>query len=122
MASKLFQTKSPDHLIRESQTEERRMKRTLSAIDLTCLGIGAIIGTGIFALTGTAAAGQSAAAGSFFDTPVLNYLQGWLAHTAVSLGRPAAGPAVIFSFIVAAIACAFAAFCYGELSAMIPVS
>ena len=122
MASKLFQTKSPDHLIRESQTEERRMKRTLSAFDLTCLGIGAIIGTGIFALTGTAAAGQSAAAGSFFDTPVLSYLQSWITHTAVSLGRPAAGPAVVFSFIVAAVACAFAAFCYGELSAMIPVS
>jgi basic amino acid/polyamine antiporter, APA family len=122
VASKLFQTKSPDHLIRESQTEERRMKRTLSAFDLTCLGIGAIIGTGIFALTGTAAAGQSAAAGSFFDTPVLSYLQSWITHTAVSLGRPAAGPAVVFSFIVAAVACAFAAFCYGELSAMIPVS
>ena len=50
MASKLFQTKSPDLLIRESEMPERKMKRSLTALDLTCLGIGAIIGTGIFAL------------------------------------------------------------------------
>ena len=53
-----FQTKSPDLLIRESERAERKMKRSLTALDLTMLGIGAIIGTGIFALTGTAAAGN----------------------------------------------------------------
>ena len=58
MASKLFQKKSPDLLIRESEMPERKMKRSLTALDLTLLGIGAIIGTGIFALTGTAAAGE----------------------------------------------------------------
>ena len=60
MASQLFKTKSPELLIRESEAPERQMKRSLTALDLTALGIGAIIGTGIFALTGTAAAGTSA--------------------------------------------------------------
>jgi len=41
----------------EAAAPERQMKRSLTAFDLTCLGIGAIIGSGIFALTGTAAAG-----------------------------------------------------------------
>ncbi|HEX3817800.1 MAG TPA: amino acid permease, partial [Chthoniobacterales bacterium] len=99
------------------------MKRSLSAFDLTCLGIGAIIGTGIFALTGTAAAGERAVGiASQLDTPVINFIQSWITHAAVHLGRPGAGPAVVFSFAIAAIACAFAALCYGELSAMIPVS
>lgn len=64
------------------------MKRVLSAFDLTLLGIGAIIGTGIFVLTGHAAAGQ-------------------------------AGPAVVLSFIVAGLACAFAALSYAELAASV---
>ena len=50
MASDLFKTKSPDHLMAEAAAPERQMKRTLTAFDLTCIGIGAIIGTGIFAL------------------------------------------------------------------------
>ena len=58
MASQLFKTKSPERLIAEAAAPERQMKRSLSAFDLTCLGIGAIIGSGIFALTGTAAAGE----------------------------------------------------------------
>ena len=64
MPSKLFQTKSPELLIRESEHSDRRMKRSLTALDLTCLGIGAIIGAGIFALAGTAAAGGASAAGA----------------------------------------------------------
>jgi len=43
----------------EAAAPERQMKRTLTAFDLTCIGIGAIIGTGIFALIGTAIAGQT---------------------------------------------------------------
>src|SRR3954469_4149447 len=121
MASPLFRTKSPDHLIRESQAAERLMKRSLKAFDVTCLGIGAIIGAGIFALAGTAAAGEVGVSG-FWKTPVLNYIQSFFAHTDVVLGRPGAGPAVVLSFVVAAIACGFAALCYGELAAMIPVS
>jgi APA family basic amino acid/polyamine antiporter len=67
------------------------MKRVLGATDLVALGIGAIIGSGIFVITGAAAA----------------------AH---------AGPAVVISFLIAGAAAAFAALCYSELAAMIPVS
>jgi APA family basic amino acid/polyamine antiporter len=123
VASKLFQTKSPELLIRESERADRKMKRSLTVLDLTCLGIGAIIGAGIFALAGTAAAGESARVGeSIVKTPVLNFLIAFFNHTALVFGRPAAGPAVALSFVVAAIACGFAALCYSELAAMIPVS
>ena len=119
----LFRTKSPDLLIRESEAPERKMKRALTAFDLTCLGIGAIIGAGIFALAGTAAAGESAHVGeSIVKTPVLNFIIAFLHHSDLVFGRPAAGPAVALSFVVAAIACGFAALCYSELASMIPVS
>src|ERR1041385_2375807 len=120
MASQIFRTKSPDHLMQEAAAPERQMKRTLGAFDLTCIGIGAIIGSGIFAMTGTAAAGQSFA--SRLDTPVLNFIQAWFSGADVVLGRAGAGPAIAVSFIVAAVACAFAALCYAELASMIPVS
>ena len=91
MASKLFQTKSPELLIRESEAPERKMKRSLTAFDLTCLGIGAIIGAGIFALAGTAAAGESARVGeSIVKTPVLNFIIACINHTALGF-RPAGG-------------------------------
>jgi basic amino acid/polyamine antiporter, APA family len=123
MASQLFRTKNPDHLIREAQAPDRLMKRSLTAFDLTCLGIGAIIGAGIFALAGTAAAGEQAqAVSSIWKTPVLNFIQSWMTHADVVFGRPGAGPAVVFSFVIAATACAFAALCYAELASMIPVS
>src|SRR4029453_17199567 len=121
--SKLFQKKSPDLLIRESEMPERKMKRSLTALDLTLLGIGAIIGTGIFALTGTAAAGERLeAVSSIWKTPILNIVHSWITHSDLVLGRAGAGPAVVISFIVAAIACGFAALCYAELASMIPVS
>ena len=96
------------------------MKRTLSAFDLTCLGIGAIIGAGIFAMAGTAAAGETFE--SVWKTPVLNFIQSWIAGSELVMGRPGAGPAVMLSFVVAAVACGFAALCYAELASMIPVS
>ena len=123
MAANLFKTKSPELLIHESEAADRKMKRSLTAFDLTCLGIGAIIGTGIFALAGTAAAGEAIhAGGSIMKTPVLNFIISWVNHTDLVFGRPAAGPAVALSFVVAAIACGFAALCYSELASMIPVS
>ncbi|MFL6539955.1 MAG: amino acid permease [Chthoniobacterales bacterium] len=121
MPSNVFRTKSPELLMREAEAPERQLKKTLRAFDITCLGIGAIIGAGIFALAGTAAAGEQAV-GGFWKTPVLNYIQALLTHADVVNGRPGAGPAVVISFIVAAIACGFAALCYAELAAMIPVS
>src|SRR6266576_3083831 len=123
MASQLFRKKSPDHLIAEAAAPERQMKRALGPFALTCIGIGAIIGTGIFALAGTAAAGEQAhAVGSIWKTPVLNFVQSWATHAPLVFGRPGAGPAVMLSFVVAAVACGFAALCYAELASMIPVS
>ena len=98
------------------------MKRSLTAVDLTALGIGAIIGTGIFGLTGTAAAGEQTAAASIWKTPLLNFAVSWITHADLAFGRPGAGPAIALSFVIAAIACGFAALCYAELAAMIPVS
>src|SRR5712692_4785869 len=123
MALQLFRTKSADHLIAEAEAPERQMKRVLGPFALTCIGIGAIIGTGIFALAGTAAAGEQAQAiGSILKTPVLNFIISYLTHVDVVFGRPGAGPAVMLSFVVAAVACGFAALCYAELASMIPVS
>ncbi len=120
VALQLFRTKSPDLLIAEAEAPERQMKRTLGPVALTAIGIGAIIGAGIFSLTGTAAAGQTFA--SRLETPVINFIQAWMSGTGVVFGRAGAGPAIAASFIVAGIACAFAAFCYAELASMIPVS
>src|SRR6266478_9257213 len=120
VALQLFRTKSPEHLIAEAEAPERQMKRTLGPLALTCIGIGAVIGAGIFSLTGTAAAGQTFASG--LETPVINFIQAWFSGTGVVLGRAGAGPAIAVSFIVAGAACAFAAFCYAELASMIPIS
>src|SRR5216110_1827765 len=120
VGSQLFKTKSPDHLMAEAASAERQMKRTLTAFDLTCIGIGAIIGTGIFALIGTAIAGQTFP--TRLETPVLNFIQAWLSGADIILGRAGAGPAVAISLFVAALACGFAALCYAELASMIPVS
>src|SRR6201987_4300519 len=120
VALQLFRTKSPDLLIAEAAAPERQMKRTLGPVALTAIGIGAIIGAGIFSLTGTAAAGPTFA--SRLETPVINFIQAWLSGPGVVFGRAGAGPAIAASFIVAGIACGFAALCYAELASMIPVS
>ncbi|PYV91785.1 MAG: amino acid permease [Acidobacteria bacterium] len=120
MKARLFKIKSPDTFINDAQVPERRMKRSLTSLDLTALGIGAIIGAGIFALTGTAAAGQSFQ--SPIETPVINFISAWLSGSPLQLGRAGAGPAIVLSFLVAAVACAFAALCYAEMASMIPVS
>lgn len=119
--SQFFKTKSPEQLTQESEAPERALKRSLSALDLSCLGVGAIIGTGIFALTGTAAAGDPPTTDKWL-TPVLNFLQSWAAHAPLVTGRTGTGPAIVVSFLIAALACGFAALCYAELSSMIPVS
>jgi len=115
--SPLFRLKSPERLLAEAEHPDRKLRRTLGPLDLTALGVGATIGAGIFALTGTAAAGQQTAASGMLDTPLLGVVFG----QAIS-GRPAAGPAIMVSFIVVAVACEFAALCYSELASMIPVA
>ncbi len=87
----LFETKSLERIIAESEGGEHHLKRTLGPVNLVALGIGAIIGAGLFSLTGIAAADN-------------------------------AGPAVVLSFVVAAIGCAFAGMCYSEFSTMIPIA
>jgi basic amino acid/polyamine antiporter, APA family len=86
----LFRRKSVADLQAEILTDQS-LKRALGPLNLTALGIGAVIGAGIFVLTGQAAAKY-------------------------------AGPAIVFSFILAGVACGFAGLCYAEFSAMIPIS
>jgi APA family basic amino acid/polyamine antiporter len=90
MDSNLLKTKSIEQLVSDVE-HGRHLKRALTAVDLTLLGIGAIIGTGIFVLTGTAAANQ-------------------------------AGPAITASYMLAGLACGFAALCYAEFASMIPIA
>ena len=88
VGSQLFKTKSPDHLMAEAAAPERQMKRALTAFDLTCIGIGAIIGTGIFALIGTAIGRSDFSEASIWKTPMLNFI-----HIACSQARSYAWPA-----------------------------
>jgi basic amino acid/polyamine antiporter, APA family len=90
MASKLFATKPLSMLLDEMQGENR-LHRVLGPVQLTALGVGAIIGTGIFILTGVAAHDRT-------------------------------GPALMLSFVMAGIACVFAALCYAEFASMVPVA
>src|SRR5262245_33099916 len=94
--AELFRVKPLDKLVGETGRQDRQLRRALGPLQLTSLGIGAIIGAGIFSTVGTAVAGDNA--------------------------RPGAGPALIISFILVAIACGFAALCYAEFAAMVPVA
>jgi APA family basic amino acid/polyamine antiporter len=87
----LWTRKSVTQLQAEALDEEKGLKRSLGPTALVALGIGAIIGAGLFSITGGAAANN-------------------------------AGPAVTISFIIAAVACAFAGLCYAEFASMIPVA
>ena len=123
--NQLFARKSIDKLIAESEEPEHRLKKSLGPWSLTALGIGAIIGSGIFVLTGTAAAGEHFEAPSILHAQVLdlfvNLLRGDVSH-ALMHGRPAAGPAIAVSFLLVALACSFAGLCYAELASMIPIA
>jgi APA family basic amino acid/polyamine antiporter len=117
----LFRTKSIDDLISASEAPQSRLRRSLGLWSLVALGIGSVIGAGIFTLSGTAAAGLTFDFESIYKAPVLDLLtQG---SAALSLkGRPGAGPAISLSFLMVAVACGFAALCYAELASMIPVA
>jgi APA family basic amino acid/polyamine antiporter len=91
----LFRRKPLDALIAEGGDEQHGLKKTLNAWDLTALGIGAIIGAGIFATLGSATSGSS--------------------------GAPA-GPGVTVSILVTAVACGFCALCYAEFASLVPVA
>lgn len=125
MANQLFARKSIDKLISDSERPEHQLKKSLGPWSLTALGIGAIIGSGIFALTGTAAAGEHGDP-SFYKVQVLDLIMhlihGGGLHDLVNYGRPSAGPAIAISFLLVAVACAFAGLCYAELASMIPIA
>lgn len=91
MSLNLFAKKDLKEILRETEGEHGGLRRALGALNLVTLGIGAIIGTGIFVLTGPVAA-------------------------------TAAGPAIVLSFIIAGIGCAFAGLCYAEFAALIPIA
>ncbi len=92
MSNPLLATKPLDVILNEAQeTDEHSLKRALGPVNLITLGIGAIIGTGIFVLTGQAAATN-------------------------------AGPAIVISFCLAGIGCAFAGLCYAEFASLIPIA
>ena len=121
MAPGLFRTKSIDALIAASEEADNRLRKSLGPWSLTALGIGAVIGSGIFTLTGTAAAGKVEKVESILHATVLDLaLNG--AHAGSLMGRPGAGPAITLSFVLVAIACLFAGLCYAELASMIPIA
>src|SRR6201985_134439 len=91
MAGGLFAKKPISVLLAEAQeTGEHSLKRTLGPFQLTALGVGAVIGAGIFVLAG--------------------------------LGAHYAGPGLMLSFVLSGLGCAFAALCYAEFAAMIPLA
>jgi len=119
--NQLFQTKSIDRLINQAEEPEHRLKRLLGPWSLIGLGIGAVIGGGIFVLTGTAAAGESVAVPSIVKAPVLDLLLHGQ-NVVSTYGRPGAGPGIALSFLLTAVVCGLAALCYAELASMIPIA
>ena len=126
MDAQLFRCKNIDQLIADAEHPDRKLKKTLGWVSLTALGIGAIIGSGIFVLTGTAAAGEYFQAPSILHAQVLdilwNVLRGGGTQAVLMHGRPPAGPSIAISFLLVAIACSFAGLCYAELASMIPIA
>ena len=90
----IMKLKNPEELL--ASTKSSNLSKTLNGIDLIILGIGAIIGAGIFSMIGAAVVGH--------DT------------------IPGAGPSIIISMIIAGIACIFSALCYAEFASMIPAA
>jgi APA family basic amino acid/polyamine antiporter len=93
MALGALRTKNLDAILKDAEHPEMSLNRTLGATDIVMLGIGAIIGAGIFSTVGTAAAGD--------------------------LSRPGAGAALTVSFIITAVVCGFTALCYAEFASMV---
>ncbi len=96
LARQLFKLKDLNLILAETHCSEHKLKKALGPFELILLGVGVIIGAGIFATVGTAAAGDAL--------------------------RPGAGPALIVSFAITALACSFAALCYAEFASLVPIS
>lgn len=102
MIKKLFRIKTAEQLLKTAEGGAVRLSKSIGRLELITLGIGAIIGAGIFVITGTAASGDITAAGEIIRIP--------------------AGPAITLSFVITAVGCFFCAMCYAELASMIPIS
>lgn len=102
MLKKMLRIKSVSQILKTVGESAFELKKTIGVIELIALGIGAIVGAGIFVITGTAAAGAISSAGEVLRAP--------------------AGPAITLSFIITAAGCCFCAMCYAELASMIPAS
>ena len=119
----IFATKSIDKLIGDSELPEHALRKTLGPVSLTALGIGIVIGSGIFTVIGTAIGGNPATMATWSESPVIDLFVGWLHHTSgVVAGRPGAGPALVVSLVLVAIVCALTGLCYAELASMIPIA
>ncbi len=119
----IFATKSIDKLIGDSELPEHALQKTLGPVSLTALGIGIVIGSGIFTVIGTAIGGNPAKHGDWSGSPVIDLFVGWLHHTSGAVaGRPGAGPALVVSLVLVAIVCALTGLCYAELASMIPIA
>jgi APA family basic amino acid/polyamine antiporter len=94
-AMTIFRRKSLDQLI-STAGQEHGLRKALTVVDLIALGIGAIIGAGIFAVIGSASSGGGTAA--------------------------PAGPGVVLSILLTATACGFCALCYAELASLVPIA
>jgi len=116
-----LRTRSIDALIADSENPERQLRKTLGPWSLTAFGVGAVIGSGIFILTGTAAAGQNLQFKSILNAPILDLLLNG-GNAVSTIGRQGAGPGISLSFLVTAFVCSFAALCYAELASMIPIA
>ena len=119
--SNLFRCKNIDQLLADAEAPERRLNKSLGWLSLTALGIGAIIGTGVFILTGTAAADEVVQYPSILKAPLLQVIL-YGQHAAGTSGRPGAGPAIALSYALVAVVCALAALCFAELASMIPIA
>lgn len=93
---RLFRIKSIEAVLADPEANPHPLRRVLGPVHLTLFGVGAIVGAGIFALAGTAAAGDGL--------------------------RPGAGPAIVLSFVATGIVCAFTALCYAEFASLAPIS
>lgn len=96
MLQGIFRTKNLDEILATAGGPQFALRRTLGSFNVTLIGIGAIIGAGIFATVGTAASGTAERAG--------------------------AGPSLMLSFVITAVVCGFTALCYAELASMVPIS
>lgn len=104
-----------------SELPQFRLEKSLGRWSMIAIGIGAIIGSGIYSLAGVAAAGVS------YPTPSIMHQPAWqvlwhLVHGSHSYNIPPAGPAVVLSFLVIALVCLLIAVCYAELASLIPLA